>query len=44
MEYRVAWEITVEADSPREAAENAREIMKRPTTPGGANVFQVLEN
>jgi hypothetical protein len=44
MEYRVAWEIDVEADSPHQAAEAAREIMKRPTTPGGANVFQVLES
>jgi hypothetical protein len=45
MEYRVAWEIDVEADSPREAAEKAREIMQRPKTePDSANVFQVLES
>jgi hypothetical protein len=45
MEYRVAWEIDVEADSPREAAEKAREIMQAPKTePDSANVFQVLES
>lgn len=45
MEYRVAWEIDVDADSPREAAEKAREIMQAPKTePDSANVFQVLES
>jgi hypothetical protein len=30
MEYRVVWEIDVEADSAREAAEKALEIQRRP--------------
>jgi hypothetical protein len=30
MSYRVFWEIDIDADSPREAAEKALEIQRRP--------------
>jgi len=40
--YRVSWEIDVEADSPREAAEKALEIQKRPDST--ATVFRVLSS
>jgi hypothetical protein len=39
MEYRVTWEIDVEADSPRQAAEKARAAQVRPGTI--ATVFTV---
>jgi hypothetical protein len=39
--YRVLWEIEVEAETPREAAERARHYQ---TKPGGtATVFEVAE-
>lgn len=40
-EYRVLWEIDVDADSPREAAEKARAIQKNPAS--HATVFYVTE-
>jgi hypothetical protein len=40
-EYRVTWEIDIEADSPREAAWQAREYQLDPDT--GACVFEVAE-
>ena len=39
--YRVRWEIDIEADSPREAAEKAREIQTNPESM--ATVFQVIQ-
>lgn len=45
MQYRVAWEIDVEADSPRQAAEEALRIMQAPKNePDSANVFRVMES
>lgn len=39
MEYHVMWEIEVEADSPREAAEEARAIQRDPKST--ATVYEV---
>lgn len=39
-EYLVKWKISIEANSPREAAEQAWEIMRRPDST--ANVFTVI--
>jgi hypothetical protein len=41
MEYRVIWEIDIHADSPKEAAEAAREVQLRPDMP--ATVFEVWD-
>lgn len=38
-EYIVTWTIDIDADSPRDAAEQALAIQRRPS--GGATVFQV---
>jgi hypothetical protein len=38
MEYRVIWEIDIEAKNPREAAKKAKEIQRRVND---ANVFSV---
>ena len=40
MEYRVKWEIDVDTDTPREAAERALEIMRDPGSE--ATVFMVI--
>jgi hypothetical protein len=40
--YLVTWEIDIDADSPREAAEKALAIQRNPEST--ATVFQVLEN
>lgn len=40
-DYRVRWEIDIDADSPREAAEKAREIQLDPEST--AIVFEVSE-
>lgn len=41
-EYRVLWEIDVDAASPRDAAEKARAIQKNPAS--HATVFDVIEH
>ena len=41
MNYRVTWEIDIEADSAHEAAETALEIQRRPDST--ATVFTVLD-
>lgn len=41
MDYRVKWEIDIDADSPREAAEKAREIQLDPESQ--ATVFEISE-
>jgi len=41
MNYRVSWEMDIEADSPREAAERALEIQRRPDSI--ATVFSVRD-
>ncbi len=41
MEFRVIWEIEVEADSPRQAADEARAIQLRADAP--ATIFDVWE-
>jgi hypothetical protein len=41
MNYRVSWEIDIDADSPREAAERALEIQRRPDSI--ATVFTVRD-
>jgi len=41
MNYRVSWEIDIDADSPREAAERALEIQRRPDST--ATVFTVRD-
>ena len=41
MNYRVSWEIDIDADSPREAAETALEIQRRPDSIAAA--FTVLD-
>jgi hypothetical protein len=40
-DYRVIWEIDIDADSPREAAEKAREIQLRPHSI--ATLFNIIE-
>jgi hypothetical protein len=42
MEFRVIWEIDIDAENPREAAHGAREIQLRPDMP--ATVFDVWEH
>ncbi len=42
MEYRVVWEMDIEADSPREAAEKARAYQRDTTAQVG--VFDVSED
>ena len=42
MEYRILWEIDLDADSPRAAARLAWEIMQRPGST--ANVFTVIDS
>jgi hypothetical protein len=41
MEFRVIWEIDIHADSPKQAAEAAREVQLRPDLP--ATVFEVWD-
>jgi hypothetical protein len=41
MEYRVIWEIDIYADSPKQAAEAAREVQLGPDMP--ATVFEVWD-
>lgn len=40
-QYLVSWEIDIWADTPEDAARQAHEIVRRPTTM--ANVYQVTE-
>lgn len=40
--YLVSWEIDIDADSPREAARQAHEMVRRADTT--ANVYQVTEH
>ncbi len=42
MEFRVIWEIDIDADSPMEAAQEARTVQLRPDTT--ATVFSVWEH
>jgi len=42
MNYRVLWEIDIDADSPREAAEGALQIQRRPDSI--ATVFTVRDD
>ena len=42
MEFRVIWEIDIDADSPMEAAQEARAVQLRPDTT--ATVFNVWEH
>jgi hypothetical protein len=42
MEFRVIWEIDIDADNPKEAAHGAREVQLRPDMP--ATVFDVWEH
>ncbi|MGW5147556.1 hypothetical protein [Rhodococcus koreensis] len=39
-EYRVIWEIDIDADTPQQAAEKAWETMRKPDST--ANVFRVV--
>jgi len=41
MNYRVSWQIDLDADSPREAAEKALEIQRRPDST--ATAFSVRD-
>lgn len=41
-DYRVTWEIDINADSPQEAAKQAWEHMQRPDST--ANVFDVVDS
>jgi len=42
MDYRVVWEIDIEADSPEDAAKKALEIQRDPE--GAATFFRVSEH
>jgi hypothetical protein len=42
MEFRVIWEINIDADNPKEAAHGAREVQLRPDMP--ATVFDIWEH
>jgi hypothetical protein len=42
MEFRVIWEIDIDAENPKEAAHGARELQLRPDMP--ATVFDVWEH
>jgi hypothetical protein len=42
LEFRVIWEIEIEADSPKEAVQRAREVQLRPDMP--ATVFDVWDH
>jgi hypothetical protein len=42
MEFRVIWEIDIEADSPKQAVEGARAVQLRPDMP--ATVFEVWDH
>lgn len=42
MEFRVIWEIEIEADSPKHAAEQARALQMNPGMP--ATIFEVWEH
>jgi hypothetical protein len=42
VEFRVIWEIEIEADSPKQAAEHARALQMNPAMP--ATVFEIWEH
>jgi hypothetical protein len=42
VEYRVIWEIEIDADSPKQAAEHARALQMSPAMP--ATVFEIWEH
>jgi hypothetical protein len=42
LEFRVIWEIEIEADSPKQAAEQARALQMNPAMP--ATIFEVWEH
>jgi hypothetical protein len=42
LEFRVIWEIEIEADCPKEAVQRAREVQLRPDMP--ATVFEVWDH
>jgi hypothetical protein len=42
LEFRVIWEIEIEADSPKEAVQRAREVQLRPDMP--ATIFEVWDH